>query len=143
MLELILGGAGSGKSTRLTQAIAADVAAGKRAWLIIPEQQANLSERTMLPKLPPSAGLTFTIAGFSRLAREVATQYGAAGAPIPAGLCSLIMWQNLRDLNGLLTEYQKASPRSDGKLTELLIATVDELRAGAVTPTMLERAAEQ
>lgn len=143
MLELILGGAGSGKSTLLTERISADVKAGKRAWLIIPEQQANLSERTMLPKLPPSAGLTFTIAGFSRLAREVESRYGGVTAPIPAGLCSLIMWQNLRDLSALLTEYQKASPRSDTKLTELLIATVDELRRSAITPTMLERAAEQ
>ena len=143
MLHLILGGAGSGKSTRLTKDIAADVASGTRAWLIIPEQQANLSERTMLPKLPANAGLTFTIAGFTRLARELANRYGGAAAPIPKGLCSLIMWQNLRDLNGLLTEYKAASPRSDGKLTELLRGTLDELRAGTVTPAMLERAAEQ
>ena len=64
MLHLILGRAGSGKSTRLTEAIAADVAAGKPAWLIIPEQQANLSERTILPILPTGAGLSFSIAAF-------------------------------------------------------------------------------
>lgn len=143
MLHLILGGAGSGKSTRLTEYIAADVVAGKRAWLIIPEQQANLSERTMLPKLPSNAGLTFTIAGFTRLAREVARQYGGETAPVPQGLCSLIMWQNLRDLSGLLTEYQTVSLRSDAKLTDLLRSTVEELRANTVTPAMLERAADQ
>ncbi len=143
MLHLILGGAGSGKSTRLTEYIAADVANGKRAWLIIPEQQANLSERTMLPKLPTNAGLTFTIAGFTRLSREIAAHHGGALPPIPKGISSLIMWQNLRDLGGLLTEYKAVSPRSDTKLTDLLCATVEELRAETVTPTMLERAAEQ
>ncbi|MBR0442749.1 MAG: exodeoxyribonuclease V subunit gamma, partial [Clostridia bacterium] len=143
MLQLILGGAGSGKSTRLTEYIAADVAAGTRAWLIIPEQQANLSERTMLPKLPPSAGLTFTIAGFTRLAREVAARYGGVLSPLPCGIDSLIMWQNLRDLSGLLSEYGTVSPRSDTKLTELLLGTVEELRSSAITPAMLEKAAEQ
>ena len=49
MLHLILGGAGSGKSAKLTERIAQDVQDKKKAWLIIPEQQANLSERTMLP----------------------------------------------------------------------------------------------
>lgn len=143
MLQLILGGAGSGKSTRLTEYIAADVAAGKRAWLIIPEQQANLSERTMLPKLPTNAGLTFTIAGFTRLAREVARQYGGETVPVPQGLCSLVMWQNLRELSGMLTEYQTVSLRSDAKLTDLLRATVEELRADAITPSMLENTADQ
>ena len=71
MLHLILGGAGSGKSTLLTERIARDVQNGKKCWLIIPEQQANLSERTILPMLPTGAGLTFSIAGFSRLYREV------------------------------------------------------------------------
>ena len=66
MLHLILGGAGSGKSTRLTEYIASDVQARTPAWLIIPEQQANLSERTMLPKLPTAAGMTFSITGFTR-----------------------------------------------------------------------------
>ncbi len=144
MLHLILGGAGSGKSTQLTQAISADISNGKRAWLIIPEQQANLSERTILPKLPSAAGLTFTIAGFSRLAREVADRCGGGAlVPMSKGLRSLAMWQNLRDLAPLLREYHTVTPRSDSNLTTLLLDTVEHLRANAVTPTMLERAAEQ
>lgn len=142
MLRLILGGAGSGKSTKLTQAIHADVQSKRPAWLIIPEQQANLSERTMLPKLPESAGLTFTIAGFSRLAHKVGEHYGGSLAfAAQKGLCSLIMWQNLRELQGLLKEYNTASPRSDTKLTELLLSTLDELRASGLSPLMLENVA--
>lgn len=144
MLHLILGCAGSGKSTLLSQKIADDVTAGQRAYLLIPEQQANLSERTMLPKLPPQAGLTFTITGFSRLAREVADQCG--GSAISAtqrSLCPLIMWKNLRELNGLLQEYRSTTLRSDANLTTLLLQTIKELRANTVTPFALERVANK
>ena len=142
MLKLILGGAGSGKSARLTQEISKDVADGRPAWLIIPEQQANLSERTMLPRLPKNAGLTFTIAGFTRLARRIAETYGASETfAAQKGLCSLVMWQNLREMKGFLKEYNSTSARSDVKLTELLLATLDELRSSGISPQALEQAA--
>lgn len=144
MLHLILGGAGSGKSTRLTELIARDVQNAKRCWLIIPEQQANLSERTILPTLPTGAGLTFSIAGFSRLYREVTNRFGgAATAPVTGPMRTLLMWQNLREMTGLLQEYAATSPRSDAHLTDLLLKTVDELRQNAISPAALEHAAEK
>ncbi len=143
MLQLIIGGAGSGKSTRLTEKIAADVASGTPAWLIIPEQQANLSERTILPKLPTTAGLSFRITGFSGLAREVMSKCGGAHAAPPSGISLLLLWQNLRELQGLLQEYHTASPRSDAHLSVLLRRTLEELRICAITPTALEIAARQ
>ena len=144
MLHLILGGAGSGKSTLLTERIARDVQNGKKCWLIIPEQQANLSERTILPMLPTGAGLTFSIAGFSRLYREVTERFGGAAlAPIAKPIRSLLMWQNLRDMQGMLLQYATTSPRSDAHLTALLMKTVDELRANGITPAALERAADK
>lgn len=144
MLHLILGGAGSGKSASLSDMIADDVAAGRRAWLIIPEQQANLSERTILPKLPTGAGLTFHITGFTGLCREVANHFGGAAIlPVSSGIRSLLMWQNLREMNGLLQEYNTVSPRSDAHLTTLLLQTINDLRQNAITPTMLETGAAQ
>ena len=149
MLHLILGRAGSGKSTKLTEYIAKDVEAGKRAWLIIPEQQANLSERTLLPKLPERAGLTFTITGFSRLAAEVASVYGTKAAfPPQKGLRALTMWRVLRegstgdDAKNKLSVYTAASSRSDSRLTELLLSTVDELRACGIPPQLLKETAD-
>lgn len=144
MLHLILGGAGSGKSTKLTECIAQDVQNNKKAWLIIPEQQANLSERTMLPKLPTTAGLTFSITGFSRLCDQVTARFGGQPiTPLQGGLCSLLMWENLREMTGMLKEYGTASPRSDANLTSLLLRTIDELRADAITPEMLEGVANR
>lgn len=144
MLNIILGGAGSGKSTLLTEYIARDVAEGRPAWLIIPEQQANLSERTILPKLPTGAGLTFRVAGFSRLAKEVADKYGAPSAlSLSPGLKSLFMWQNLREMKGLLQQYNAVSLRSDAHLTSLLLKTIDELQQNAIKPIELENASKR
>ena len=39
MLTLILGDAGSGKTTKIAEAIKAGVAAGRRIFLIVPEQE--------------------------------------------------------------------------------------------------------
>lgn len=144
MLNIILGGAGSGKSTLLTEYITRDVAESRPAWLIIPEQQANLSERTILPKLPTGAGLTFRVAGFSRLAKEVADACGSPSAlPLSPGLKSLFMWQNLREMKGLLQQYSAVSLRSDAHLTSLLLKTIDELQQNAVTPIELENASKR
>lgn len=151
MLHLILGRAGSGKSTKLTEYIAADVAVGKRAWLIIPEQQANLSERTLLPKLPEHAGLTFTITGFSRLSAEVANHYGTKTIlPPQKGLRALTMWRVLRDSStgadadaDKLSVYKAVSSRSDSRLTELLLSTVDEMRAFGIKPQALKETADK
>jgi ATP-dependent helicase/nuclease subunit B len=144
MLHLILGGAGSGKSTCLTEMIAHDVKQAKKCWLIIPEQQANLSERTILPTLPTGAGLSFSIAGFSRLYREVTDRFGGgAQSTLPRPITTLFMWQNLREMTGLLQEYGTTSPRSDAHLTSLLLKTVDELQQNAISPLALERAAEK
>ena len=109
MLHLILGTAGTGKSTLLTQRIEQDVAQNKRAYLIIPEQQANLSERTMLPHLPERAGLTFSITGFTRLYDRVASRHGGISTSAPdRALGLLLLWQCLRELSPVL-EWEKSN----------------------------------
>ena len=76
MLKLICGPSGSGKTKFITEAIRADVAAGKRCFLLVPEQQAYISERDLPALLPKNAGLFFEIVNFSRLADTVFSQYG-------------------------------------------------------------------
>ena len=144
MLHLILGNAGTGKSTLLTERIERDVAQGRRAYLIIPEQQANLSERTMLPRLPEKAGLTFAITGFTRLYDRVASRYGGISASSPdRALHLLLLWQCLRELSPVLEEYgsQNDTVAPDGALISLLHRTLEELRACNVSPDMLDNAA--
>ena len=145
MLHFIFGGAGTGKSMMISDLIARDVAARRRAYLIIPEQQANLSERTMLPRLPESAGLTFTIAGFTRLYDRVASQHGGMTTrPPDRALRMLLLWECLRQLSPLLEEYRiPADTAPDGALTSLLLQTLEELQCSAVDPVTLENAAKK
>lgn len=143
MLHFIFGGAGTGKSARISSLIAQDVAQGKRAFLIIPEQQANLSERTVLPRLPESAGLTFTIAGFSRLFDRVAAQYGGITTrPPDRPMRMLLLWECMRTLSTVMTEYSApVIGRADGALITLILQTLEELQRNAIEPVQLDMCA--
>ncbi|MBQ8717845.1 MAG: PD-(D/E)XK nuclease family protein, partial [Clostridia bacterium] len=143
MLHLVLGSAGTGKSSYISSLIERDVAQGKEAYLIIPEQQANLSERTMLPHLPERAGLTFTIAGFTKLYERIAARYGGITTrPPDRALKMLLLWECMRELSPLLEEYRiPADTPPDGALIALLLQTLEELQCSAVSPSHLETAA--
>ena len=64
MLKLICGRSGFGKTDILTSMIKNDVENGIRCFLLVPEQQAYISERDLPQKLPPNAGLYFEIVHF-------------------------------------------------------------------------------
>jgi len=68
MLKLICGPSGAGKTEHLTKCIEADIASGVRSFLLIPEQQAYISERDLAARLPKNAGLYFEVVSFSGLA---------------------------------------------------------------------------
>ena len=55
MLNLIYGVSGAGKTAFLTERIHADIQAGRRCVLLVPEQQAYISERDFLAVLPQNA----------------------------------------------------------------------------------------
>ena len=65
MLKLICGPSGAGKTEYLTSCIEADIRAGVRSYLLIPEQQAYISERSLAERLPKNAGLFFEVVSFS------------------------------------------------------------------------------
>ena len=66
MLKLICGPSGAGKTELLVRAIEADVASAVRCFLLVPEQQAYISERDLTARLPGSAGRYLEIVNFSR-----------------------------------------------------------------------------
>ena len=76
MLNLICGPSGSGKTAKLTDLIKQDVQNGIRCFLLVPEQQAYISERDLLQALPQNAGLYFEVVHFSGLAENVFRQFG-------------------------------------------------------------------
>ncbi len=142
MLKLICGPSGSGKTDALMDAIRADIRDGKRAFLLVPEQQAYISERDLPEKLPQNAGLFFEVVHFSRLAEDVFREYGGITAPsVSSGIRSLFMWKVLRSVSSSLLQYKSAS-KGDTTLSEKMLATVSELQAGGIEAQALENAAQ-
>ena len=141
MLKLICAPSGAGKTEYLTQSIEADIRAGVRSFLLIPEQQAYISERGLATRLPKNAGLYFEIVSFSGLAEELFRQYGGITTEsVSAAISSLLMWHTLSTLSPLLQQYGK-SAEGDLTLTNLMLSAIAEMRCGGVNAQMLEDAA--
>lgn len=142
MLKLICGPSGSGKTEKLTEMIKNDIQNGVRCFLIVPEQQAYISERDLLQKLPQNAGLLFEIVHFSGLAEDVFKQYGGVTrVSLNRGIKKLVMWDTLRQLSPLLKRYGKGATQ-DTTLTSLMVQTVEELRTNGIKGEMLEKIAQ-
>ncbi len=140
MLKLILGGAGSGKTTLITEMIKKDIEEGKCAILLVPEQETVAREKAMLGVLPPSAQLSFEVLNFTRLANSVFRKYGGLTYNyVTGGVKALAMWNILRSLSPLLSEYGALG--RDNTFSSVMLSQIEEFKAYGVSPTALERAA--
>ena len=143
MLRLICGPSGAGKTEHLTKCIEADIAGGVRSFLLIPEQQAYISERDLAARLPKNAGLYFEVVSFSGLAEKLFCEYGGVTTESVSGaVSSLLMWHTLATLSPLLQQYGK-SAEGDLTLTNLMLSAIAEMRAGGISAQALEDAAAQ
>ena len=143
MLKLICGPSGAGKTEYLKTRIEADIHAGIRSFLLIPEQQAYISERDLAARLPKNAGLYFEVISFSGLAQKVFCEYGGVTSEsVSPAVSSLLMWHTLSTLSPLLQQYGKNAD-GDLTLTNLMLAAIAEMRCGGVSAQALEDAAAQ
>ena len=141
MITFVFGHSGCGKSAYVEGCIRDDVQTGKRALLIVPEQEVFSAEHRLLSSLPAGAGLHFEIFSFSRLAEAVFGQYGGIAAePVSPAARSLYMWKTLRELSGMLEQYRNTS---DPALPALMQSAAEELRAAGLSPADAERACER
>ena len=143
MLHFIYGPAGSGKTTVLMKYLESDMKQGKKAFFIVPEQEAVVAERRIVSLFPASEQLNIEVLNFSRLCNRIFRTYGGlsynfATKPIK----SLIMWNTLRELSPMLEEY-RASDASDFSLTQKMLSATQELKAYCVSPQRLDSACER
>ena len=125
MLKLICGPSGSGKTKYITEAIRADIEAGKRCFLLVPEQQAYISERDLPASLPQNAGLYLEIMSFSRLCEAVfAVLGGVTQKSLGGGERLLLMWDTLRTVAPMLRQYGK-SAGTDQTLPTMMLSAID------------------
>lgn len=142
MIRFRFGRPGSGKTYRTVADIREALASGnRRLWLIVPEQQVYSAERDILSVLPPHAGRSFSIVSFSRLCNILADRFGGRTQhTVTRAMRSLLMWQNLRELSGLLETYT-VSGGNDETLCLRMLAAADELKTCAIPSQKLEAAA--
>lgn len=143
MINFIYGLPGSGKTTFIKNKIKDSIASGKRALLIVTEQQTVESERSMLSLLPPSAQLNFEVLNFSRLANKLFRIYGGLSYNyITTGMKNLFMKRTLLELAPMLDEYQLRA-LGDSALPSLMLSQINEFKVNSISAAKLEIAANK
>ncbi len=141
-LLFITGRAGSGKSTAVLDGMRASLAAGRKIFLIVPEQQAVVWESRAARKLPADSALQMEIVSFTRLANLVARTVGGLSYRYitKGGKCAL-MYSALRTLAPTLSFY--GGEKRPERTVPALLAANSELKRAGVSPAKLLRAAEE
>ena len=138
MLRLLLGRAGTGKSTAILRRIAAS-GGGRRQLLIVPEQASHETERRLCAVGGNQVSLYAEVLSFTRLGSRVLAQAGGLAAPtLDPGGRLLLMYAALKSVSNALTVYARPS-RKPAFLSGLL-ATLDECKQYCVAPGDLARA---
>jgi len=133
MLRIIEGGFFSRAHEEIKNEILKLVRDGKRVFLIVPEQQALVSEAEMTELLPTSSPLFFEVTNFTRLSNTVFRGLGGADASYCDNTKkSLIMWRVLTELSATLTMTGGRHEVSSGIVERALaaVAQMDSLGIG-------------
>ena len=140
MVHFIYGPCGSGKTTVLYKYLESDLKQGKKAFLIVPEQETVAVERAISSIFPSSYQLDIEVLNFSRLCNRIFRIYGGLSYNTATKqIRSLIMWNTLRELSSLLEEY-KSYQVNDFSLTQKMLSAYTELKAYCISPLALENA---
>ncbi|MGI5977898.1 MAG: PD-(D/E)XK nuclease family protein [Oscillospiraceae bacterium] len=142
MLRLILGPAGSGKTSYIMREIAVRAQQGGSGMvLIVPEQYSFEAERELCRLGGNRSALHAEVLSFSRLAARVAQETGTGGrVAVDAGGRLLCMALALDSIGGSLSVYGAARYRAE--MLSGLLACVTEMKNAAVSPDELLAAAE-
>ena len=138
MLKLILGRAGSGKTTLVLRRLCRT---GKERpqVLMVPEQQSHQAERALCRAGGSGVSLFAEVLSFSRLANRVFQAAGGLGEEeLDGGGRILLMYHGVKSVAGELTVYSRPSRRP--AFLQSLLSTVDELKSCCVPPEALIRA---
>ena len=141
MLNLILGRAKTGKTTRIFDLVRRE-GQHRPQVLLVPEQVSHDAERQLCALCGPAASRCAEVLSFTRLAHRVFTKSGGLAVPqLDAGGRLLLMSQAVAAVSGSLKAY--ARPSQKAAFLEQLLATGDELKSYCVRPEELIAAAEE
>ena len=138
MFKLLLGRAGSGKTTAVLNRIC-QAEGGRPQILLVPEQQSHEAERALCAAGGPQINLRAEVLSFSRLANRIFQKAGGLGEEeLDSGGRLLLMYRAVRNTAAELKVYGRPSKRP--AFLSSLLATADELKSCCVPPELLVQA---
>ena len=131
MLRLVLGGAGSGKTSWLYRRIAARAAAGQRSILLVPEQFTSSTEGRIYRELGDEGSGYVESFSFTSLAERILSEEGGAAIQTltDAGRVALVR-RALDQLQDSVQFYRRH--RRSAAFCQLAAETIDELKSAGV-----------
>jgi ATP-dependent helicase/nuclease subunit B len=141
MLKLLIGRAGTGKSSRVLQEIAALGDSGRQI-LLVPEHVSHLAEVDLCRVCGASVSRHAEVLSFRRLSdRVLGITGGIAQVTLDGGGKLLTLQKALGEVAAELTVYQRPSRKA--AFLQQMLDLFDELRIYEVTPQRLAETAEQ
>lgn len=132
MLRLIIGKAGTGKTSAVTDEIKRSVDAEKPGnILIVPEQYSHEAERELCRRCGDTVSLYAEVLSFTALARKVASQRGGNARPwLDKGGRLLCMALALQSIGPRMKVYGAAQRKAE--LQAMLLNAVDEFKTACI-----------
>lgn len=141
-MELLMGRAGSGKTTEILRRIAARADSGRRQILIVPELASHEYER-MLARQTGNTGARYAeVLTFRRIANRVFSEAGGLADTVltPAGRL-LVLYESVRRASDALSLYGGAARKPD--VLRDLLGVLDEMKCSRISAEDMLRASEE
>jgi ATP-dependent helicase/nuclease subunit B len=143
MLKLIYGPPSSGKTYYTDTLVLKALKSGKKAFLIVPEQEAIEAENRIYDRAAASGVFTerLSVVSFRRLADLTFRKYGGIEySDIGEGGKLVLLWKCISEASPELCHFKNTSDRA---FVELMKSVCDELKRYCVTPSQLSAVADK
>mgnify|MGYP002541496069 CR=1 FL=1 len=143
MLELLIGGAGTGKTDTVFHELThlAEQESAPPLFLLVPEQFSFESEKTLLRRLGPRRASRVQVLSFTRLAQTVFRELGGvAGKRMDDGARVLLVSQAIREVTDHLTLYRRHA--ADPDYMQAVLAFLSECKQCGLSPDQLSKTSE-
>ena len=136
MLKFIIGTAGTGKSTRITERIVSLAKQGEKCLLIVPEQFSKTGESVLFSALDDTQSNLVELFSFTSLLRDVNTNHKKISASVLTAAGKAVMARrSVENVKKMLTHYSRQ--RSNFGFSFSLAQTFHDFRRSGISRDVL------